>query len=91
VVVIASGGLSHTILDEAFDNGVLDAIKQNDLGKLAEIPASTLMAGTSEIRNWFVVAAAASRGGNVVDYVPAYRTPTGVGCGMGFAYWNGSK
>ena len=27
----------------------------------------------------------------VVDYVPAYRTPTGVGCGMGFAYWNGSK
>jgi 3-O-methylgallate 3,4-dioxygenase len=49
------------------------------------------MAGTSEIRNWFVVAAAANQGGEVVDYVPAYRTPTGVGCGMGFAYWNGSK
>lgn len=91
VVVIASGGLSHTILDEAFDNGVLDAIKKNDLNKLAAIPASTLMAGTSEIRNWFVVQAAADRPGEVVDYVPAYRTPTGVGCGMGFAYWNGSK
>ncbi len=67
VVVIASGGLSHTILDEAFDNGVLDAIKKNDLGKLAAIPASTLMAGTSEIRNWFVVQAAADRPGHVVD------------------------
>jgi hypothetical protein len=31
------------------------------------------------------------RAGQVVDYVPAYRTPTGVGCGKGFAYWNGSK
>jgi 3-O-methylgallate 3,4-dioxygenase len=87
VVLIASGGLSHTVIDEALDNGVLDAIKKNDLGKLSEIPSTTLMAGTSEIRNWFVVAAAANKGATVVDYVPAYRVPTGVGCGMGFAYW----
>jgi 3-O-methylgallate 3,4-dioxygenase len=86
-VVIASGGLSHTIIDEAFDHGVLDAIKKNDIDKLGEISSSTLMAGTSEIRNWFVVAAAADKGATVVDYVPAYRVPTGVGCGMGFAYW----
>lgn len=89
-VVIASGGLSHTIIDEAFDNDVLDAITKNDMGRLGKVPSSTLMAGTSEIRNWFVVAAAADRPGKVVEYVPAYRTPTGVGCGMGFAYWNGS-
>jgi aromatic ring-opening dioxygenase LigB subunit len=87
VVLIASGGLSHTVIDEALDNGVLDAIKKNDLSKLSEIPSTTLMAGTSEIRNWFVVAAAANKGATVVDYVPAYRVPTGVGCGMGFAYW----
>ncbi len=89
-VVIASGGLSHTIIDEAFDNDVLDAITKNDVGRLGKVPSSTLMAGTSEIRNWFVVQAAADRPGHVVDYVPAYRTPTGVGCGMGFVYWNGS-
>jgi hypothetical protein len=91
VVMIASGGLSHTILDEALDNQILDAIRKNDIGTLAAVPSSTLMAGTSEIRNWFVVAAAADRAGEVVDYVPAYRKPTGLGCGMGFAYWNGSK
>jgi hypothetical protein len=27
----------------------------------------------------------------VMDYILAYRTPAGGGCGMGFAYWNGSK
>jgi 3-O-methylgallate 3,4-dioxygenase len=67
--LIFSGGLSHTIIDEALDNGITDAIKKNDLNKLAAA-------------NW---------AGEIVDYVPAYRTPTGVGCGMGFAYWNGSK
>jgi 3-O-methylgallate 3,4-dioxygenase len=91
VAMIASGGLSHTILDEALDNQILDAIRKNDIATLAAVPSSTLMAGTSEIRNWFVVAAAADRAGEVVDYVPAYRKPTGLGCGMGFAYWNGSK
>ncbi len=90
VVVVASGGLSHTVIDEALDNDVLDAITKNDMARLAKVPNSILMAGTSEIRNWFAVAAAADRRGTVVDYVPAYRTPTGVGCGMGFAYWNGS-
>src|SRR5581483_11950251 len=84
VVVIASGGLSHTIIDEAFDHGVLDAIKKNDIDRLGEISSTILTAGTSEIRNWFVVAAAADKPGTVVDYVPAYRVPTGVGCGMGF-------
>ncbi|MEA2952787.1 MAG: hypothetical protein QOJ96_2307 [Alphaproteobacteria bacterium] len=91
VAVIASGGLSHTILDEALDNGVLNAIKTNDLANLSAMPSSSLMAGTSEIRNWFVVAAAADRPATVVDYVPAYRVPTGIGCGMGFAYWDGAK
>jgi hypothetical protein len=40
---------------------------------------------------WNVLHNDHNRSGEVVDYVPAYRTPTGVGCGMGFAYWNGSK
>jgi hypothetical protein len=36
-----------------------------------------------------VTAAAADRPATVVEYIPLYRTPTGVGCGMGFAYWDG--
>ena len=47
-----------------------------------------LVEGTSEIRNWIVTAAAADRRGNLVDYFPLYRTTTGVGCAMGFAYWD---
>jgi 3-O-methylgallate 3,4-dioxygenase len=87
IAVVGSGGLSHTIIDEALDHGVITAIKSNDLGFLGALPASQLTAGTSEIRNWIVTAAAADRPATVVDYVPCYRIPTGVGCGMGFAYW----
>jgi aromatic ring-opening dioxygenase catalytic subunit (LigB family) len=87
IAVVGSGGLSHTIIDEAFDHGVIRAIKANDLGSLGALTASQLTAGTSEIRNWIVTAAAANRPATVVDYVPCYRIPTGVGCGMGFAYW----
>jgi 3-O-methylgallate 3,4-dioxygenase len=87
VALIGSGGLSHTIIDEALDHGVVAAIKANDLGFLGALPAARLTAGTSEIRNWIITAGAADRPATVVDYVPCYRIPTGVGCGMGFAYW----
>jgi hypothetical protein len=87
IAVIGSGGLSHTIIDEALDHGVIKAIKANDLDHLAGLPATQLTAGSSEIRNWIVTAAAADRSATIVDYVPCYRIPTGVGCGMGFAYW----
>jgi len=87
IAIIGSGGLSHTIIDEALDKGVINAIKANDLDHLAALPATQLTAGSSEIRNWIVTAAAANRSATLVDYVPCYRIPTGVGCGMGFAYW----
>jgi hypothetical protein len=34
-----------------------------------------------------VTAAAVDSPGKVVKYFPLYRTRTGVGCAMGFAYW----
>ena len=37
VAVIASGGLSHTIIDEALDHGILNAIKANDVDELRSI------------------------------------------------------
>ena len=55
---------------------------------MGAMPASALVEGTSEIRNWIVAAAAADRGGTLVNYFPLYRTRTGVGCAMGFAYWD---
>ena len=88
VVVVGSGGLSHTKIDEDLDAGFIRALQQNDLGYMAQMPVADLVEGTSEIRNWIVTAAAANGRGTMVDYYPLYRTATGVGCAMGFAYWD---
>ena len=88
VVIIASGGLSHTTIDEQLDQGFIEALRKNDLSVMAAMPAADLVEGTSEIRNWIVAAAAADRPGQMVDYIPLYRTTTGIGCAMGFAQWH---
>jgi 3-O-methylgallate 3,4-dioxygenase len=88
VVIIASGGLSHTKIDEKLDEGFINALRQNDLDYMAAMRASDLVEGTSEIRNWIVSAAAANRPGTMLNYFPLYRTNTGVGCAMGFAHWD---
>jgi 3-O-methylgallate 3,4-dioxygenase len=79
--------LSHTKINEALDEEVLDNLKGNRVERLAEMPASLFVEGTSEILNWIVVAAAADKPAEVIEYQPLYRTNTGVGCAMGFARW----
>ena len=87
VVIVASGGLSHTKIDEKLDQSFIQAIKKNDVDFIEQMDSSALVEGTSEIRNWIVAAAAADRPATMIDYVPLYRTSTGVGCAMGFAHW----
>jgi aromatic ring-opening dioxygenase catalytic subunit (LigB family) len=89
VVLVASGGLSHTKIDETLDQAFIKALETHDTGYLASMPSNVLTTGTSEIRNWIVVAGAAGAAGKMVDYVPCYRNADGVGCAMGFAYWDG--
>ncbi len=88
VAVIASGGLTHFVIDEELDRGVLGSIAAKDAAGLAAIPRDKLRSGNSEILNW-VTAAGALEGltPTVVDYVPGYRTPAGTGTGMAFARW----
>ncbi|MFB3054294.1 MAG: hypothetical protein ACE1ZY_03120 [Alphaproteobacteria bacterium] len=88
VVVIGSGGLSHTKIDEKLDQEFIAALAAQDVDYLMGIPDDVLTTGTSEIRNWIAVAGAAGSGGTMVDYVPCYRNADGVGCAMGFAYWD---
>lgn len=88
VVIVGSGGLSHTKIDEKLDEEFIHALESSDLDSMAAMPADKLVEGTSEIRNWIVTAAAASRPGRMIEYIPLYRTSTGVGCAMGFAYWD---
>ncbi len=89
VAVLASGGLSHTKIDEELDRKVMGALEADDMETLGSIPASVLVRGTSEIRNWMVVAALAESPARMIDYQPLYRSPGNVGCAMGFAVWDG--
>jgi len=90
VAFIASGGMTHFVLDESFDHELLDAMQAGDAAKLAAVSENMFQAGTSEIKNWIVVAGAMSEAGlkmSLVDYVPCYRSEAGTGSAMGFARW----
>lgn len=89
VGVIASGGLSHFVVDETLDARVLEALRRKDLADLAALEPWQLQAGSSEIRNWIVVAAMARDLDLAhVDYLPAYRSPALTGTGLAFARWH---
>jgi len=88
VAVIASGGLSHFLCEEAFDRKVMDALKRHDVAMLTQIPQEALCSGSSETRNWITLAGAIAHLRCVDDeYIPVYRTPVGTGIGLGFAAW----
>ncbi|MGH3679451.1 MAG: hypothetical protein ACRDT2_04095 [Natronosporangium sp.] len=90
VGVVASGGLSHFVIDEELDRAFLAALRDRDAGYLTGLPDELLRAGTSELRNWIVVAGATAAAGlqaRLVDYLPCYRSDAGTGCGMGFVVW----
>ena len=88
VLVVGSGGLSHFKVDEPLDRQVLGALAVSDVDALAALPSPELVLGTSEIRNWMVAAGALTDFTfDLVDYVAAYRSEAGTGCGMGFAVW----
>src|SRR6266481_458377 len=88
VGVLASGGLSHFLVDEELDRAILKALADKDRDFLQTLPRSKLQAGSSEILNWIAVAGVAE-GIDLdwVEYVPGYRTPAGTGTGMSFATW----
>ena len=89
VAVMASGGLSHFVVDEDIDRAMLKALADKDAGALRGLPRERLRSGTSEILNWVALGGFAElMEMTLVDYVPGYRSPAGTGCGMGFAYWN---
>jgi hypothetical protein len=88
VAVIASGGLSHFVVDEELDRLVLSGITDRDCAILGSLTRDQMRSGTSEILNWIVAAGALENlAATVLDYVPGYRTPAGTGAGMAFALW----
>jgi hypothetical protein len=90
VGVVASGGLSHFVIDEDLDRAFLKALAGKDREFLADLEDDLLRSGTSELRNW-IVAGGAIAGtpltAQLVDYLPCYRSAAGTGCAMAFMAW----
>jgi hypothetical protein len=90
VALLASGGLTHFVVDEDFDRRVLQAMQAGDLDALARLDETWFTGNTAEIKSWLPLLAAMQAQGkrmHLVDYVPCYRTEAGTGQGMAFAYW----
>ena len=90
VAVVASGGLSHFVIDEDLDRAFLDALKTQDESFLTGLDREIMRSGSSELRSWIAVAGIAAEAGlsvGSVDYEPCYRTEAGTGNAMGFVTW----
>lgn len=84
--VMASGGLSHFVVDEAFDHALIDALRRKDSAFFRNAPLTKLMSGSSEMRNWICLAGSLGTLDMAwVSYVPGYRTPALSGTGLCFA------
>ena len=89
VAVMASGGLSHVVIDEEIDQMTIAGLRNKDPQILWRLPRERLRGGTSEILNWVALAGVVdSMELKYLEYVTTYRSPAATGCGMGFAYWS---
>jgi hypothetical protein len=89
VGVLASGGLSHFLVNEDLDLQVVEALRKKDHEALQSLPARKLVSGSSEIRNWVAVAAVAKDLKlDWISYVPGYRSHAMTGVGLCFASWH---
>ncbi|MEI9889186.1 MAG: hypothetical protein WDN08_22305 [Rhizomicrobium sp.] len=92
VAVIASGGLSHFVVDEGLDRKIIGALSTGEEEVLRNIPRGALNSGSSEILNWILAAGALDHLPLTwSEYQPLYRTAIGTGVGVAFAIWSGKQ
>jgi OH-DDVA oxygenase/3-O-methylgallate 3,4-dioxygenase len=90
VAVFGSGGMSHFVINEEFDDALIKAIEAHDAEYLRAIPPAFMKDGTSELLNWISASGSLFQtrlSGNLIDYVPCYRTEAGTGTAQGFIVW----
>jgi 3-O-methylgallate 3,4-dioxygenase len=90
IAVIASGGLSHFVVDEELDRALLAALASADKEAMVSLPRHRLRSATSECLNWVTLGGLMSRQSldmELVGYEPVYRTEAGTGAGLAFARW----
>lgn len=90
VGIVASGGLSHQVVDEELDRLVVDSLVAGDIERLRGIETARINGapGTPEVLNWLAVGAAMSPlRMTLLEYQPCYRSLAGTGHGVGIAVW----
>jgi OH-DDVA oxygenase/3-O-methylgallate 3,4-dioxygenase len=83
--------MSHFVIDEDFDRMLIAALQGRDAKQLCSIQEEYLQSGTSELKNWIGAAGCIFESdltGQVVDYVPCYRSEAGTGTANGWVAWN---
>jgi hypothetical protein len=90
VAVFGSGGMSHFVINEDFDQALFKAIENRDAAYLRGINPNLMHDGTSELLNWISASGClfeTNLSGNRIDYVPCYRSEAGTGTAQGFVVW----
>ncbi len=90
LAIVGSGGMSHFCIDEDLDRRFLAAFARRDADALCGIEQNLLQSGSSELRNWIVAAGilfGTGLSGDVIDYVPCYRSKAGTGTANAFVCW----
>ena len=88
VGVLASGGVSHFVVNEKWDREILNLLREGDEAKLMQVPVPMLQSGNSEMLNWIAMVSACQHLSAQWDvYTPIYSQPFGEGVGLAFAEW----
>jgi OH-DDVA oxygenase len=90
VAIVGSGGMSHFVINEELDRELLAAIRRRDEAWFRSIDPQWMQDGTSELLNWVSASGclfATPLRGELIDYVPCYRTEAGTGTAQGFMAW----
>jgi OH-DDVA oxygenase/3-O-methylgallate 3,4-dioxygenase len=90
VAVFGSGGMTHFVINEEFDHALIGAIQTRNADFLKAISPSLMKDGTSELLNWVSASGClfqTSLSGELIDYVPCYRSEAGTGTAQGFLIW----
>lgn len=90
VAIFGSGGMSHFVIDEAFDRAFFEALRNRDAEALCAIEDRHLQSGTSELKTWIAAAGAlfdTDLTGDVIGYEACYRSEAGTGTANGFVAW----
>jgi 3-O-methylgallate 3,4-dioxygenase len=88
IAIVATGGLSISVVQPELDQRMLEAARTHDTATLFALPRTWMQGSTGEVLCWIAAAGALEHlRMEVLDYIKGYRSPAGTGSGLGFAMW----